>query len=273
MVGPTAQLVALASLINTRARGILVPTMFPDHSTCQFNEYVHFLRQQRAWMLGKRTWKTVARSPDEWINAVFKSGGRAARVVYRPIGIDWLSARMSAGFVGGGGEWSLLVMHGRKCDRWQAQWRVGNQAASDRRIWQARYLLVAAGEPIPPTDRPSAEVLEDLKETLAEIEAFARRNRIDGFADEFRIAQECANSEDPLSLVYHKDLSPVGTVGLDGLRLLAACQKAWVFGGMGSWNDISFSGATQQEHERLSDALFGLVNEGICSGANDGAIL
>ena len=38
-----------------------------------------------------------------------------------------------------------------------------------------------------------------------------------------------------------------------------ACEAAWVFGGMGSWNDLGFQGEDQQTYERLSHRLFQLV--------------
>ncbi len=45
-------------------------------------------------------------------------------------------------------------------------------------------------------------------------------------------------------------------------------QKAWVFGGMGSWNDLWFEGEAQGEYDRVSDRLFQTVNEAIRAAAN-----
>jgi hypothetical protein len=49
--------------------------------------------------------------------------------------------------------------------------------------------------------------------------------------------------------------------------LLDASQKAWVFGGMGSWNDLGSEGDDQKLYERLSDRLFRAVNEAIEAAA------
>lgn len=43
---------------------------------------------------------------------------------------------------------------------------------------------------------------------------------------------------------------------------------AWVFGGMGSWNDTGFDGEDQNEHERVLEALFRPLNAAIVAGAN-----
>ncbi len=50
--------------------------------------------------------------------------------------------------------------------------------------------------------------------------------------------------------------------------MLAACQKAWVFGGMGSWNDMGFDGEDQKDYVRLSEALFQALNAAIVAAAN-----
>jgi hypothetical protein len=44
---------------------------------------------------------------------------------------------------------------------------------------------------------------------------------------------------------------------------LDACQSAWVFGGMGSWNDMGFEGADQKEYDHVSEQLFAALNETI----------
>ncbi len=50
--------------------------------------------------------------------------------------------------------------------------------------------------------------------------------------------------------------------------LLDTCQSAWVFGGMGSWNDMGFEGADQGEYDRVSEQLFAVLNETIQIAAN-----
>ncbi|MCC6989411.1 MAG: hypothetical protein IT181_10455 [Acidobacteria bacterium] len=60
-------------------------------------------------------------------------------------------------------------------------------------------------------------------------------------------------------------------MSVDSLRLLAAARAAWVFGGMGSWNDQGFEGETQAQYEQLSDDLYRLLNTAIVTAANAGA--
>jgi hypothetical protein len=51
--------------------------------------------------------------------------------------------------------------------------------------------------------------------------------------------------------------------------MLDAAQSAWVFGGMGSWNDMSFDGEEQREYEEVSEQLFTAVNNAICVATNE----
>jgi hypothetical protein len=67
---------------------------------------------------------------------------------------------------------------------------------------------------------------------------------------------------------YHKDLAADGVTPQLATCLLDACQSAWVFGGMGSWNDMGFEGAEKTEYDRVSDHLFTTLNETIQSAAN-----
>src|SRR5262249_28395244 len=110
-----------------------------------------------------------------------------------------------------------------------------------------------------------------LQEALADIVAFADDHHTEGFAAYFRKAIACLSDDDPFAVVYHKDLAPDGILDLPAQRLLAACQAAWVFGGMGSWNDMSFDGAEQKRYDRVSEKLFALLNDGICASANSSA--
>jgi hypothetical protein len=56
------------------------------------------------------------------------------------------------------------------------------------------------------------------------------------------------------------------------MQLLGAAETAWVFGGMGSWNDMGFHGETQTHYEEVSEELYKLVNKVIVASANSRSI-
>jgi hypothetical protein len=52
-------------------------------------------------------------------------------------------------------------------------------------------------------------------------------------------------------------------------RALAMATRSWVFGGMGSWNDVGFYDAdTQAEYRRVSEHLFQAVVDTIRDATN-----
>lgn len=48
-------------------------------------------------------------------------------------------------------------------------------------------------------------------------------------------------------------------------------MSAWVFGGMGSWDDMGFAGEAQKEYETVSKKLFQTLNEAIAVAASSTA--
>jgi hypothetical protein len=55
----------------------------------------------------------------------------------------------------------------------------------------------------------------------------------------------------------------------DARRLADASTAAWVFGGMGSWNDLGFSSPEEeQQYEDLTRDLYGAVINGLVAAVN-----
>jgi hypothetical protein len=181
MVGPTAQLVALACHFKGRVRGLVSSPFLQSNSTAQFCEYIQFVRPHQGWIVRKNEWRVAAKTPDEWFAAESRFK-RCAILAHHAEKHSGIPDHMLAGFVGDGGQ--------------------------------------------------------------------------------------CLSADDPFALVYHKDLAPHGLLSRPASQLLAACQAAWAFGGMGSWNDMSFQGAEQRRYERLSYELYALINRAICAATN-----
>lgn len=179
--------------------------------------------------------------------------------------------RMLVGFVGGGGRWLLETTGPNGSDYWEGRWEVGDQSRADRKIWQVTYGRIAANQPSPlqiPID------LEGLRQRLAknltEISAFARHHNLDGFAKAFESGQSNLESSSPGTGLYHNDMLSTH-MSLAASQLLSAAQSSWVFGGMGSWDDLGFEGDEQSTYENLSEDLYRLLNDSIVSAANSTA--
>jgi hypothetical protein len=144
---------------------------------------------------------------------------------------------------------------------WEGFHRFGGR--KEAKPWLCTNIMqgeVAAGE-LAHVDL--AVALSDLRTVLPEIEAYAREERLDNFADRFAEAGK-ALSEAPAEAPWLKDV--IRYTGFDQRQLgvLQAINHAWVFGGMGSWNDTGGG----PRYDELSERLFAALNDTICGLAN-----
>jgi len=265
--GPIAQTLSLAIHGNAFLRGYADAPFFPGNSTCQFCKDISFIVLQPG--VRKPSEVPFADTPDEWFAKQARQGARGHRVSWQSGGDPKMPDRMLVGFVGGGGHWRIDTLLADSSESWEGYWRVGDQKDPERRIWKVTYARIAWQQAAPgPQNLSLAAHVEGLEKLLAEISAFARRQSLTGFAECFERGLRCLRSANPRTEVFHKDLAPQGFLSLEAERLLATAQAAWVFGGMGSWNDLSFSGVEQQEYERLSESLYHALNAAAIDAAN-----
>lgn len=241
-----AQLVALACHGNAVLRGTESPAVFPGNSTCRFCESLRFLRVSRKLFGGfKET--PVADTPEAWF-AVLKEQGVGGLRVFR-VGRAGMCAndRLSCLFIGGKDTWGLeaLLPKGRS-DFWLAKWELGDRAAPEQRIWRVNYGRITRSQRFTPPALTVAQAALELGEELERALAFAERQELSGFAKSFAEALDTLRSAGRTRHGYHRDLAPAGLLSVEAAGLLDACQKAWVFGGMGSWSDLGFAEPAEQ---------------------------
>lgn len=141
---------------------------------------------------------------------------------------------------------------------------VGNRVALDQRIWQVTYGRVTENATLPVTiDLAAAR--RRLIVALTDIHAFSVRKQCDPFSECFRKALDALTT--PTRSGYHNDLSPANLLPAEAEAVLDACQSAWVFGGMGSWNDMGFDGQDGREYDRVSQGLFAALTYAIAEAA------
>jgi hypothetical protein len=266
MQTPLAQIVALTCYGNAALRGVTVPRFFPGNSTCQFCEFVNFV------LLTKSTdgavKQTVAfNSPDEWLIDIRRRGVLGMRLIQQEQNNPNISDRMSSGFVGGGRIWKIELLNADlTSDFWISRWKVGNKLAADRKFWQVSYGMNQSLKTKQHNLRPLSEIKTDLQCTLNEIWTFSEKQNLKGFSVLFTDALR-AIDDHCADVGYHKDLFPIGTLAGDAESLLKAAMSAWVFGGMGSWNDMGFDGDIQMEYNELSDKLYSKLVKAIEAAA------
>ncbi len=241
---------------------------YPANSTFQHCEYVNFVdlhKDGNNWVE-----EPFAGDPIAWFEKLRKQGIVTLRMQYGPSGQTQPADRMLVGFVGGGGRWLLETQMSGLSDFWEARWQIGDRTRKDQKIWRVTYARFARNQPpIQPQGLEDLErLLQEFDQHLIAMEEFARFERLDNFANLFQRARSRLHSDPPYPDQYHSDLIRVEFLPVAACRLFAACQDAWVFGGMGSWNDQGFDAETQPRYEALSEKLYQLLNRAIVMAAN-----
>jgi len=260
MNGPLAQLVALTCHGNSFLSGTDIPTFFPSNSTCQFCDYIHFVEFKKS-LFGNTKQTISADNPNRWLGTINRNAASGIRLKRISSNDPRLSDRMSAGFIGGGGQWILEVTYKNALSEfWISRWEVWNQNAQERRIWRVDYAVAGTAPDSGPTQRSTDCVWQEFKDSLTEIHNFSKEYTEGGFTNCFEQALLAIDSPDT-DVGYHKDLFLDGQLTPKAKSLIKASMASWVYGGMGSWNDMGFDGEAQKEYERVSEKHFTLINE------------
>lgn len=271
MNGTILQMLALCCYANATVRGRRVPEPMPKSSVCDFCEYVRFVRPTRT-LFGRIKDRTFASTPQDWLGTLLRDGVVRVRLGCAAGNDPSVADRMLAAFIGGGGTWYLeLVLADSQSNFLVADWQVHNQHAPDRRIWRTTYKQVPGASTNVPAI-PLAHATDNLQAALHDIADFAQRQSLTNWHANFMSALDAFDASKPPRYDNCADLAPPGTLTLDARMLLDACQRAWVFGGMGSWNDMFFTGPIQSDYERVSEQLYESVVAGLIAGANASAL-
>jgi hypothetical protein len=172
--------------------------------------------------------------------------------------------------VPGGSEQTWFVVataNDRPTEVWRPSWTVGDADDPDRRIWDVTYRGRRNTE-IAPAHVNHAAALDRLTAAIQDAQTFASAEGMDEWAAIFGAALKLADATDPIP-PYHPDMFPPTAFGRSARRLLATATRAFVFGGMGSWNDMTFESAeANRAYVRVSGGLYGAVLEGFVAAVN-----
>lgn len=265
MNGELVQLIALTCQANAALAGH-GHAIVPDPVAYRFCRSVSFVMFRKD---ASGTWREelVAQTPDAWIDGLARAG--ASHVTLTPGSPDdeQIPARIGASFANGGG-WALDVnLPDDIQQRWIARWDVAEPEAADQKIWRVTYGCVATftGAPRQASDLAGANAR--LERALVDIRSFAERiGHLENFVETFDTALKCLRAP-PGRPAYPLDPA-MRILAPPAANLLQAAECAYVFGGMGSWNDMGFEGETEIDYQRVSDELYVAINEAIAAAAS-----
>jgi hypothetical protein len=269
MNGTLAQLISLTSFGNSYLNGQSVNGFYPGNSTFQYCNTVDF-RTFKKPLFSKQKEVIAASDPNAWFEHMKNEGCKKLRLYYETQQPDNnAKEHQLAGFVGGGGTWLIEAVYDKSSNYWANRWEVTKQEAKDRRIWTVNYGRTLTNEQTTNQQKDISDLREQLKKTLAEISDFAFKQSSENWGKTFENALNSLNSLEPQDSFYHTDMIASDNYELMNRQLLFAAGKSYVFGGMGSWNDLWLQDENEQaNYERLTSQLYELVNSSIVASIN-----
>ena len=261
-----AQVAALVCHANASLSGRDIGPFFPGNSTCMACEQVTFILPEEFSPRALDELEVVG-TPNEWFAFLRASGARGVRLVHVPSGDPKFADRTTVAF-GGGGLWALEVVYdGDRSECWSARWKWWNRTAEDNRIWRVSYSrLEMEAKPVG-TLASLTDIAGRLNKSLREIHDFAERCQV-GFTQSFANALSTLDSKGRRRHGPITDFAPHGFLSAQATIILDAVQPAWVFGAMGSWNDVTVDDADSAEYEKVSEQLYQALVEAVVTAAN-----
>jgi len=271
MTGILAQVIALTTYGNDYLINGKIPAKFDfENTTFQFCNKVDFREFKKPIFSSELKEKVVAQNPTEWFKYLKDDGCKHLRLYFESSKDQSLAKdHKLAGMVGGGGVWLIETIYDNYSNYWRNRWEVTDKNAIDRKIWSVSYGMIAKKQYTSNLQIDNQSVREKLKQTLTEIADFAFKQNLQNWGELFEEAKATLDSASPEKNYYHKDLIPLENYSLTAKQILFSAGSAWVFGGMGSWNDLGFEKKEDNDtYDRLSEQLYSKINEAIIAGTN-----
>lgn len=249
MNGELAQLCALVSHGNAflSGREAQPPELFPSNRTFNYVRSVHFVVDDDGGRDGTSSWFEALRE---------RGCDRMSLAISRA------TPTFAVAFVGGG-NWHVHADGGSPPGAWYGSWHYDREFK--QQPWVITYVPITCAGGHERTSMPDARAR--LAAALDVAETFDRAADV-GFVDSLVRARELLSAPNPETRDA-RDLLPGVGYSLEARQLLAAGATAWVFGGMGWWNDFSSADAAiNREHEQITQTLFAAVLDAVESAVD-----
>jgi hypothetical protein len=240
-----------------------------EHPVFQFENKVDFRGVEHRWF-GSKKEVVLADHPIQWLRQLKENGVLRLILDYSSDNTQAADQKL-AGMVGGGGHWFIHSFDGQGSSVWVGREHVTRENDPERRIWEVNYWLL---KQLPKVDlRPSHldEKTQQLRAALGSICDFSKDHAPGWWERNFKPAMDVlGDGMFDFNEEYIARALPLAYYPERLQRVFTAASRAWVFGGMGSWNDIAFQEETvEQRYDEVSGQLFNAVNCSIVSVVNE----
>jgi len=269
MKGTLVQIITIISFGNEFFKNGKLTDFYPKNSSFQFCDFVDFREIKKENFFSSKKEIITAENPLEWFQKLKNEGCEKLRLYHQT---DKENDHQLAGFIDGGGKWFIETIYPNHSDFWIGNWN--HDKNKTEKPWQVTYGKAVGKQPTRNQQFDLKPTRKELDNILERITDFAFKETSENWGNIFEKAKKTLNSENPETDFYHNDLISSGNYNLQNRQLLLSASKAFVFGGMGSWNDMGFENEeTNRLYNELSTELYNTMNKSIvCAVNNEGII-
>jgi len=266
-----AQIISLTSygneFINT---GELPINYFLNNNIFQFCNLVDFRDFKKSFLSTKMKEIVSASNPLEWFILLKNEGCTKLRLYYRPSTDRTYGPEYNlAGLAGGAGTWLIETIHSNYSYFWQKKWQVTKRDATDRKIWSVNYSRILEKQKTINGQLDINQIRVHFENTIKELIDFCSKQNLKIWLETFDKAYKILSSETPNKEYYNQEWIVTKNYSLTAQQLLFAADTAWVFGGMGWWNDMGFKDKLiNDKYLQLSDDLYEMLLQSIVGATN-----
>lgn len=250
---------------NAALEGRDVSAFWPNLPLLQYYKQLEFVIA-----LGDERYGQAAPDPIAWFAGLKRTGCLGLRLHNAPMHQDQAaglqSERMLVGLVGGGPRWLIEAVYPTNSQIWEGFDRLGDRHDPHQKIWLGAYVMLGETEPQRDADDDVAGAAEEVRAALVDIEGLARDIPGAPFAGEFAGARAALDGAAPTYPSF--DFVQLTNLDPPAVQLLAAAAQGWVFGAMGSWNDIGVEETLSARYAATSEALFVALQRAVIAVAN-----
>lgn len=267
MIGTLENMSALVAFGNAKLKHPNEIFNLDSIGTFIFNEWVRFSADKGQTFF--------ADSANDYVNGLSSRGVLGLLLTYGDNSQlpSTISERISAGMVGGGKQYLIQEFTVSEVNYIVVQSALGDRDREDRRIWQDTYhlyykiprqLIAAEAPDLDWASNKLCLALENAINFCNKDSFLSKSNWIEIFQKALFITQEKT-----IQIIIGKNDFPEIIFTNEQRRLFKAADTAWVFGGMGSWNDTGPEDQNlYEEYSKVSDQLYYAVNRAIVEAVN-----
>ncbi len=208
--------------------------------------------------------KVIASDAYKWFEYLKGRDAKRIKLHYRSSSQTELPDHICSAFVGGGSQWFVEVQYEEKSHLYLSGWVPSEGSVSHKTHCVLLERDLDHLEDLAPSVSASRKQIE---KALRDLSEFAGRfdntqNWAENFNNSLKTLTEFGSQKSD-------DFIPSGIYSKDARQLIeTAFSSSGVFGGMGSWNDLAFSGEDQERYTALSADLYSTLCQAIVSGVN-----